>query len=267
MTAKLKEIAFATASGEDNFADVNISITIGEPDDPRTILDETSTTAPEAATGVDVRVRRTIKAGEWSTICLPFDMSEAQTKEAFGYEVQLGDFTGYKTVEDEDGNIVGISIGFDNATSIEANHPYIIKVSQDVTEFTADGVDIDPEEEPTVATVKRTKKQWSEMIGTYVPMTIESQMLFLSGNKFWYSTGLTKTKGYRAYFDFYDVLTEVENAYSSRISFSFIEETTGIRTMDRQATGDVLTYDLQGRSVKKPAKGLYLRNGKKVIMK
>ena len=34
--------------------------------------------------------------------------------------------------------------------------------------------------------------------------TVEDQMLFISGGKFWYSTGLTKMNGYRAYFDFYD---------------------------------------------------------------
>ncbi|MBQ7443801.1 MAG: hypothetical protein IJS59_08075 [Bacteroidaceae bacterium] len=40
---------------------------------------------------------------------------------------------------------------------------------------------------PTVAAVKRTKKQWSEMTGTYVAGTLlESQKLFISGNKFWY---------------------------------------------------------------------------------
>ena len=135
------------------------------------VLDENNTSMPEPAEGVNVRVRRTIKAGEWSTICLPFAMTMEQMKAAFGSDVQLSDFTGYETEEDEDGNVVSIKVDFMDATSIEANHPYIIKVAQNVTEFTANGVDIDPEEEPTVAAVKRTKKQWSEMVGTYVPMT------------------------------------------------------------------------------------------------
>ena len=232
------------------------------------VLDENNTSMPEPAEGVNVRVRRTIKAGEWSTICLPFAMTMEQMKAAFGSDVQLSDFTGYETEEDEDGNVVSIKVDFMDATSIEANHPYIIKVAQNVTEFTANGVDIDPEEEPTVAAVKRTKKQWSEMVGTYVPMTIDNQMLFLSGNKFWYSTGKTQTKGYRAYFDFYDVLTEVEEAYSSRISFSFGDETTGNCTIDRQAAGYGKTYDLQGRKMVKPAKkGIYVRDGKKMIVR
>ena len=44
------------------------------------VLDELSTTAPEKATGVNVTVKRTINANEWSTICLPFDMSEAHDR-------------------------------------------------------------------------------------------------------------------------------------------------------------------------------------------
>ncbi len=47
-----------------------------------TILDETSTTAPVASGGpVDIQVKRTIKANEWSTLVLPFDMTEAQLKD------------------------------------------------------------------------------------------------------------------------------------------------------------------------------------------
>ena len=60
---------------------VDFQISIGAPADTRLLLDETSTTAPEVATGVDVRVKRTINANEWSTICLPFAMSTAQCKE------------------------------------------------------------------------------------------------------------------------------------------------------------------------------------------
>ncbi|MBO5628697.1 MAG: hypothetical protein J5965_06425, partial [Aeriscardovia sp.] len=109
-----------------------------------TILDETSTVAPTAKTGVDVLVKRTIKANEWSTICLPFEMSEAQVKEAFGDDVKLGDFTGYD-VKDE-GETITVNFTDVTPTTIEANHPYIIKLSAPVTEFTVDGVDIDPQD-------------------------------------------------------------------------------------------------------------------------
>lgn len=259
-----------TISAEDgtvhDVPDATFTITIGEPADTRTLLDENSTTPPTASGGaVDIRVRRTINANSWSTICLPFAMTEAQTKEVFGNDVQLADFTGYETTEDADENIVGITVNFSNVTALEANHPYIIKVSSPVTEFTLDNVEIAPEEEPTNAVIKRTKKQWSEMIGTYVAeTTIEAQMLFINGGNFWYSAGSTKMKGYRAYFDFYDVLTEVENAGVKMFVDIDDEETRveGISTDDAQGT----IYDLSGRKVSNPQhNGVYIINGKKVL--
>ena len=131
-------------------AESTFTITIGEPADLRTVLDETSTTAPVAATNVDVRVKKTIKAGTWSTICLPFAMSAAQVTTAFGSGVQLGDFAAWSSEEDDEGDITSITVEFNEATAIEANHPYIIKVSEQIDEFTVDGVDIAPEEEPYV---------------------------------------------------------------------------------------------------------------------
>ena len=100
------------------------------------VLDENSTTAPVAATGVNVNVKRTINANEWSTICLPFAMSEAQVKAAFGSDVELKDFNGYESENDADDNIVGIKVKFNDATTIEANHPYVIKVSVSVSALT-----------------------------------------------------------------------------------------------------------------------------------
>jgi len=234
------------------------------------VLDEASTLEPTTSPGVGVRVKRTIKAGEWSTICLPFAMTEAQCNAAFGSDVELGDFAGYEATEDDTGNIVGIAVNFNTATAIEANHPYIIKVSSPVTEFTVDGVDVDPVEKPTVAAVKRTKKQWSEMIGTYVANTVlgdpEAPVLFLSGNKFFYSVGKTKMKAYRAYFDFYDALTEVEGA-GAHINMLFDGETTGVDIVRNTAGEDDACYNLAGQRVAEPGKGLYIKGNKKVIVK
>ena len=266
LSATLKNIQLGNKDGvhTTQLKDVTFNIVIGEPVAEHTILDETSTTAPEAASGVDVRVRRTIAAGEWNTICLPFAMTEAQTKQAFGNDVQLADFTGYDVTENADAEIAGITVHFQGVTAIEANHPYIIKVAAPVTEFTVDGVDITPEEEPTNATIKRTRKAWSEMTGTYTAgFTVPEQTLFLSGGKFWYSTGQTKMKAFRAYFDFYDVLAEVENA-SVKMVVNFGDE-TGLSSVSSSVESSM--YDIQGRKVQgqNAQKGIYIINGKKIL--
>ena len=265
-TGTIKDILLVPIEGaKQNLAESNFTVTIGADADLRTILDETSTTAPAAATGVDVRVKRTFTANQWNTICLPFAMSEAQCKAAFGDDVQLADFTSWSSEEDGEGDIVAINVGFTPVTAIEANHPYIIKVSSAITSFTADAVNIDPEEEPSVQVGKK-KAEKGFLTGTYVAnFTVPEDNLFLSGGKFWYSKGKTKMKAFRAYFEFADVLASVEGS-SAPVFISFDNETTGIKNVE-QTTGDNKYYNLNGQYVENPGKGLYIQNGKKVIIK
>ena len=256
----------ADSNGE-MLSDVNFTVHITE---FRTILDEASTTMPTAENNANVRVKRTIKANEWSTIVLPFAMSEAQVKTAFGDDVKLADFTSWSSEEDDDGNIVSISIGFDPIDAIAANHPCLIKVSSAISDFSVDGVDIDPEDEPTVQVGKK-KVEKGFLIGTYVAQTVVPEYnLFLSENEFWYSTGLTKMKAFRAYFELYDVLAEAENSSSAaNVRVTFVDESvTGISDIAAKQKKGV--YTLQGvalgeKDVKRLPKGMYVVDGKKVV--
>ena len=248
--------------GVHDVASIEFTITIGDPVDLRTILDETSPTAPEAATGVDVRVKRTIKPNEWSTICLPFAMTAEQVTAAFGNDVKLGDFTGC-TVDDETEEV---KVNFAEVEAIAANHPYIIKVKDAVEEFTVDGVDIDPEEVPavdmdevTTGTGRNKKTTYNSFVGNYVNgTTVPDYGLFLNDNKFWFSKGNTMIKAFRAYFDFATAGVEYDE---SRIAIAF-DETTAISNVKREA--DDKYYNLKGQRVEKPGKGIYIYKGKKV---
>lgn len=270
LAATLTEVTFSTTSAEELLANVNFGITISE---NRVLLDETSTVAPVASgEPVDVKVRRTITAGNWNTICLPFAMTEAQCKAAFGDDVKLADFTGYEATEDGD-NIVGITVNFTDATAIEANHPYIIKVSSPVSEFTVDGVEIDPEENPRVSFgyTKSKKYHPNDFNGTYVAdfdfyNDATSYPLFLSGNNFYYATENTRhMKAFRGYFDFDDYLSEADPESEARIVISIDDDPTGIVSISSSEKHDNIYYDLTGRRVEKPGKGYYIVNGKKIF--
>lgn len=84
--------------------------------------------------------------------------------------------------------------------------------------------------------------------------------------------GKTKCKAFRAYFWFEDVIEDYSsnsNA-SSRISLQVNGgSSTGINGADIHEvspySNDV--YDLQGRNVTKPSKGIYVKDGRKVIIK
>ena len=273
LEATLTELTFTTADEQEStLADVNISITIGEPADTRTVLDELSTTAPTAATDVDVRVKRTITAGVWNTLCLPFAMTAEQVKQAFGSDVQLGDFKGCKSEFDgDDDNVIALKVKFESATAIEANHPYIIKVSADVEEFTVDGVDIDADEALIEYDNGKTGSRrvvYSGFYGTYEAGTVlDAETLFLNDNKFWYSTGATRMKAYRAYFAFLDVLSSYTPGANARIRIAF-NDATGVGGVKQAAElTDGHVYNLQGQRVENPRRGAYIKNGKVIIVK
>ena len=90
--------------------------------------------------------------------------------------------------------------------------------------------------------------------------------LFLNDNKFWYSTGQTKMKAFRAYFDFYDdVLTEVESA-AGVIEFKFgFDDATGIDNVNLNLNHSEATFNLAGQRVGKNYKGIVVTKGKKAL--
>ena len=255
----------------DDITQVVSTVTVTEPADNRTILDESSPTAPEASDGaVNVRVLRTINANEWSTICLPFAMTAEQIATAFGSDVtvEIGDADSYETTEDDEENIVGITIKFNDVMAIEANHPYIIRVSKKITSFDVDGVEVAP------MTRERNRRKAlgtdSYFVGNYESQTeVPEFCLFLSGNKFWYSLGEMKMKAFRGYFDLEDVLTNVEEGYGTHITMNIDSgEPTGIHDNIRETIADSRYYDLQGRRVEQPGqKGMYIRDGRKMVVK
>lgn len=241
------------------------------------VLDENSTTAPEAMENVNVLVKRTIKAGNWGTICLPFAMTGNQVKEAFGGDVELADFAGYETEENADEDIVGINVKFnsiDVTSGLQANHPCIIKVGEDVSEFTVEGVTIEPVETPEIN--MGTKKTPKKIVGTYVAETVigasDDPMLYIANNKFYYSKGTAKMKAFRAYFEFFDVLAEFDPE-AAKIGFYVDGDATSIDGIGTQRVVEGV-YDLSGRKIQlengglnKLQKGVYIIDGKKVTIK
>ena len=255
------------------FEDVTFTVIIGDPADTHVVLDETSTTAPVASGGaVDIMVKRTIKANEWSTLVLPFDMTEAQLKEALGSDVKLAEFEDYEAEYTGD-DVTGLTVNF-VATNLSdgfyANYPYLVKTSKDITEFFVTAT-IDPDEEDAVAefTNGKTgpkKEVYGKLIGTYhAGDAIPADGLFLSGNKFWYSTGATIIKAFRAYFMLNEVLSGVAEA---KVRFMVDEDAAAIEGITPDMENGVW-YTLDGRQLngKPTEKGVYIVDGKKVLIK
>lgn len=242
ITPGLKLIRIETASSSNSYAFNYNHVTFY-----KRSLNENYNYAPVAATGVDVVLNRTITADKWSTICLPFDISATDLGTALGTTVTLAGITGY-----DSGTKV---ISTEALTSITANVPCFIKTSSDVSgEATINNVTI------AAGTAEKVISGDFKLIGSYSAMDIPSGCYFVSNNNLYKSTGNSHIKPLRAYF---------ENVPAgARIMFWDDEDVTAVTDV-RRDVNDVKGeyYDLQGRKVANPTKGLYIVNGKKVIIR
>ena len=272
LTGNISEISLTVIPTDEYEADgSSFEITIVEPADPWVTLDENSTTLPEASDGeTEIKVKRTIKANQWNTICFPFAMTKAQVYEAFGEDVQVAEFIEYESTDD----LTSINVIFDEARLAEdglmANYPYIIKTSKNITEFMVTSV-IEPDEENALVEFTNGKGgSRKEVYGTFYGTLkaggkVPANCLFLNGGDFWYSTGKSNIKAFRGYFEFDDVLASLENA-ASNAKMVFRGETTDIKDVTVETANDDM-YDLQGRRIVNPDKGVFIKNGKKVVIK
>lgn len=206
---------------------------------------------PVAATGVDVVLTRTINAGNWSTIVLPFAMTSDQITSTFGTNVKLAQFKAY----DSENKTVTMS----EATTMKANEPYMIKVAESeyTSPVTIEGVTI---VEPADAAARAKTCAPVTFQGVYEKGTITSGDYYVKNNNLYKATGTQSIKPFRAYF------TGVPS--EARLLFLDDDATTISEiAKSQEPTANGQYYDLQGRKVAQPTKGLYIVNGRKVVIR
>lgn len=225
---------------------------------------------------VDVILGRTLKTGSYNSFAVPFAI-DATTMAAKGMTAKKLTSSSI----DDDGKL---RLVFENATSIEAGKPYWVKVAAELENPTFEDVTVSSTVTPTITT-------YADLVPTF-GMTLatgpvgnesdEQSVLFLgASNTLYYPSVVNDAtnansyiKGFRAYFQ----LKGGANARSIYMDFGD-GETTGIQTLDNLTISpfgnstispiDNSVYDLQGRRIdgKPKSKGVYLVNGKKVIIK
>ncbi len=201
----------------------------------------------------DVTLKRTLHAGMWNTFAVPFAV-DAATLTAMGLTAKA--LTGSSV----DGQM--LTLHFADATAIEAGKPYLVKAAETVTDPVFGKVQVSKTAVPAVTAA-----------ADFVPTLGKTEMkaddaksvLFLtSGNKLQYPASLPADfKGFRAYF-------QLKGAAATARSFELdIDgETTAISAVSGSPADNGAVYTLDGRKVTNPAKkGVYIVNGKKVIIK
>ena len=199
----------------------------------------------------NITFKRSFKAGKWNTIALPFDLSDAETKAAFGNDVKVATYS-----ETADGANSTVSFKTAADAAIAANTPVLLNTSTDKTSFTFNGKTI----KAGVAKVVGTNY---DFVGTYAATTTVAEGdYFIQDNKLWKrnSTKEITIKGTRAYIKAKEVGANIANFYIDGIEATAIE---ALGIAGAKNNGKI--YNLNGQEVKSAQKGIYIMNGKKVI--
>lgn len=226
---------------------------------PHYTLDETVDNVIEAKENVYVTLKRTFfHDNAWNTLCLPFDVADASA--AFG---------GAEIREIDLSKCTDNTIQFVPATEIKAGVPYIIKWNENVAD--AQTFEKTFERVTLVAEPKPVKVNNDITFTGFYKMTAASELGGTSvaaigaGSKL-FTVGEGKMKGFRAAF----VLSS--NAQASKYKVVIDGTATGIEDLvidSAKANGRVYNLNGQyvGNSLNGLLPGLYIQNGKKIVVK
>ncbi len=202
---------------------------------------------------VDVSLSRTLVADKWNTFCVPFDIDLTDGK-LNGVEVRVMEFM------DVESNIMC----FGTTTQIKAGEAYLIKpLNESITNPLLPNVTISNKEPMTSG-----KGNYS-FVGVYSPKSFDEQAskvsLFINGSAKLSRPKVNSTmKGMRAYF-----ACASEQAASAQLQLG--GELTGVASIVSDVDEDGNIYNLNGvcigKDIKGLSKGLYIKNGKKFVVK
>lgn len=202
----------------------------------------------------DVTMTREIKKG-YNTVCLPFALTANQVNTAFGTGTEV--YTFYENSESEQ----SVSLNFTKGDgSISANVPVLVKTTAASTEQVFNGVQVvAPTEDAKVV------GKYVDYVGVYNPTTLANGDFFLATKdgvqQIFQSEGKNDTvKGFRAYFQ-----KKTDAPVKAALFIDGVA--TAIEGINADANNDATIFNLAGQRVNKAQKGIYIVNGKKVIVK
>ena len=231
-------------------------------------LDATKTFDQNVAdygTQTDFFLDRTLTKDVWNTFASPFAIASGDIATYFGAGAKVRQLN----TTSVEGTV--LTVTFTDASSIEAGKPYLVKPAVNV-DFSADGKEFAGVNLNT-ATPTATTTTYVDFIPTLGATTIPAgdvkNVLFMAGEKtLKHPSSLpANMKGFCAYFQ---LKGDAANAASFNLDFGN-GETTGISSLtpDPSPKGEESIYSLDGRRLSgKPAqKGVYIVNGKKMVIK
>ena len=202
----------------------------------------------------------------WNTFCVPFALTQAQLEEAYGSGAVAKYLSGVTT------DAEGATLHFAPETNggIKANKAYLLYLTADVTEAkTFSGVTLEPA--GTCTTTVNTDNGDYTFQGILAPTALETndRQYFLNSAGTDFVLPINNTNAMKATRAYIIVPDAPGSAQSRQYSFDFNGTTTGIDNVNISGLEDGgAWYTISGIRVNRPAaKGVYIHNGRKVIVK
>lgn len=241
-TIQMKELVISYTDVSDDSYDYALS-------------DESDTYTPSTFTDKSVKIKRSLKANQLNTICLPFALTSEQISTTFGEGTEV-----YRLTSSTDN-----TMNFTSKETIEEGYPYLIMPQNDVNELIFDQVS----SEGKSADLDVTDGDFA-LCGTFGPATLKTDgtELFLAAGGILKKPAQgsnSKIKGFRAYFNV------PANTNDAKISLGGFETSIDNISIDGMKLKNNQVYNLNGQlvgnSLNGLAKGIYLMNGKKYVVK
>lgn len=241
---------------------VQIIVTIAMP--KSYTFDETSTqNVIENCSYANVTLKRTVEASHWNTFCVPFSLTADQVTKYFGEGTLLRTYEG-----DFNNNIANFKV----VDNIEAGKPYLLKPGNAVVEnptfeeVSVVATNLDADKNPQAV----GDAAMFQMKGIYNHVTLaqnETNLYLGEGNLFYYPADAEacEMNGLRAYF------IVPENTDINKLRANIDGTATSLGAIFNTEENNAPVYNLQGQRVGSSLgslkSGIYIKNGKKVVVK
>ena len=255
-----QEVSFTNPNGHTQVSSITVYVSL-----PTISLSESEENKIETKSDISISLNRKLVKGVWNTICLPFDVSEAQAKSAFGADVRIAALNAESK---------GNTLLFDNKTAegIKAAVPYLIMPSEVKADnqYEFYNVSIKPENVTPAAAVSTSDGFVFKGIYNKVDITQDinnskSYAAFLGANNTLFKAKANSTtKGFRAYF------VIPNSTATSALRVVVDGNATSIKNINCGVVeSDDAVYNLQGQRVdaRSLMPGLYIKAGKKFVVR
>lgn len=259
-TGNAQEVSFTSPKGAPRVTSITVYVSL-----PTISLSESEDNTIETKSDISISLNRKLVKGVWNTICLPFDVSAAQAKSAFGADVRIAALNAESK---------GNTLMFDNKTAegIKAAVPYLIMPSEVKADnqYEFYNVSIKPENAAQASVVSTLDGFAFKGIYNKVDITQDinnpkSYAAFLGANNTLFKAKANSiTKGFRAYF-------AIPNSTATSALRVVVDgNATSIKNINcGMVESDDAVYNLQGQRVdaRSLMPGLYIKAGKKFVVR